>query len=173
MLSAITSTDPIGIPPPVNPSVASLIADSRNLSIHLGSIQRECVNSRADDHYVLLAVARLISHRVGMAFRVQLGLPQLLAGAGIESAQALVDGACDEDQSTRCGDGAALAECAGAVDASGFELVAHAKRYSPGNVAGVRVHGHQLSPWRRLARPLCGRVPEARVERSRAQRTEA
>src|SRR2546427_5018352 len=63
------------------------------------------------DHHVLFAVrAELVGHWCGVATSRKLRLPQLLACFHIEGTKVGIEGAGDENQSSRTGDGATQAD---------------------------------------------------------------
>src|SRR4029078_63355 len=86
--------------------------------------------------------------------------PQFPAVARVEGAEFTVDGGADEDEISGRRDRAARTGRAG-LDPFRVERVERAERRAPRDVAGLRAHGDQLAPRRRLAGIHRLRVPEA------------
>src|SRR5690606_23440638 len=105
------------------------------------------------DGDVLFTALAPIAHRVGVGIGAQLRFPQLLAGIGVEGAEATVVRGPHEHQPPR---GRGRAGAAGVADqalALG-KFVDHAERNRPLDGAAVCVDGHQLAPRRLIARRL-------------------
>src|SRR5258708_38759617 len=82
---------------------------------------------------------------------LHLGGPKLLAGLGLKGAEPAVVSGANEDQLSRRRPRRAQIGAAG-IALSFRHDVAHAKIDAPGDLAGVDVHGPQITPWRVLAR---------------------
>ncbi len=124
----------------------------------------------ADDD-VLLAVAAHVGGRCALRRHRQLVAPQFLAVPRVERAEPAVDRRADEHEIAGRRDRAAGVRRAGRLDALGRELLELTERHAPGDVAGVRVDGHELAPRRFGAAPHVGVVPEARERPGRLDET--
>src|SRR5262245_40142408 len=101
---------------------------------------------------VLFPIFRLIRHRNRDRAVVELCHPEFLSGLGVESAKTFIVGGADEYDAAAGCDRAAHVDSAGILFAF-RELVGNAKYDLPCNLAGIRVDGRELSPWRLLAGP--------------------
>ena len=100
---------------------------------------------------------------VAMASYSSLVSHSSLPGLRIEGAEAFVVGRADEHQAAGGRDGSAAVHAAGVLLAFG-QFVGHAEHDPPRELAGLRVHRGEVSPWRFLARPAED-VPSARRSR--------
>src|SRR6266568_1706950 len=115
------------------------------------------------DHHVLFAVrAELVGHRCGVATSWKLRLPQLLACFHIEGTKVGIEGAGDENQSSRTGDGATQA------DRSWWDrrlltakILQRTEGNLPSNLSFRHVNRDEHTPGWRRARQLRRRLEEA------------
>src|SRR5207248_8387888 len=109
---------------------------------------------------VLAAVLAHEGHRDRVRAGLERRLPELPAVL-IERAKTRVVGRADEDHAARGDDAAAQAERAGVIEAFRLQLLDEAERHAPRDVSLVHVNGDELAEWRRRARNLVHRIPEA------------
>ena len=97
-----------------------------------------------------------------MRVRFELVDPELFSCPRIERPEAVIDGAANEDQSSRGGDRTSEAINTGLGNPFRFQIIYNSQRRLPGDFPGSQIDSVQVTPRRLLARIMVV-VPKARV----------
>src|SRR5690606_24353308 len=111
----------------------------------------EETTARCSDDHVLPAVRALVGHRRRLCGTWKGERPHLIAGLRIERPESAIVSRTDEDEATRRCNRPAIARAPGLLQIDG-QVVGHAERNLPGELARVDVNRGQPSPRRLLTR---------------------